>query len=236
MVSNSWADFVAALHGALLILAALVRRQEDGRGIWIDMSQYEANVLPLGHLLLAAQESARAVGRWGNRSPGRVPQGCYRCQGADAWCVISVGDEAQWRALVEVIDDEALRSPNYHSTNVRWRDHDLIDRAIEAWTGAQPALQVEEVLRRADVPAAAVRTNLQVLSEIDRLAPSFRRMPHPLIGEVPIFPNAIHLDGAAPTVTRAGPLLGEDTAAVLHALLGMSAQDVERLRADGALA
>jgi crotonobetainyl-CoA:carnitine CoA-transferase CaiB-like acyl-CoA transferase len=51
-ISNSWADFVAGLHGAVVIAAALERRDRDGHGCWIDLSQYEANVLPAGHLVV----------------------------------------------------------------------------------------------------------------------------------------------------------------------------------------
>ncbi len=234
-VSNSWADFVAGLHGALIVLAALARREECGRGCWIDLSQYEANVLPLGHLVLASQRAGRPVGRMGNRSAARVPQGCYRCQGDDAWCVLSVGSDLEWRALVSVLGDEDLADPRYDAPEGRRACADEIDRKIEAWTQNRPARGVECTLQHAGIPAAAVRTNVEVMADLPQLVPSYRSMQHPVIGAVPVFPNPIHFDDEPVRADRAGPLLGEHTGEVLRQVLGMSAAECERLRIEGVL-
>jgi crotonobetainyl-CoA:carnitine CoA-transferase CaiB-like acyl-CoA transferase len=234
-VSNSWADFVAGLHGALTVMAALARREQDGRGCWIDLSQYEANMLPLGHLILASQRAGSSVGRMGNRSATRFPQGCYRCEGADAWCALSVGSDQEWRALVSVLADEDLADPRYDTPEDRCARADEIDRRIEAWTRDRPAKEVERRLQHAGIAAAAVRSNVEVMAELSRFVPSFRSMQHPVVGTVPVLPNPIHFEGEPAQTDRAGPLLGQHTGEVLHQVLGMSAVECERLRVDGVL-
>ncbi len=235
MVSNSWADFVAGLHGALVILAALARRGPEENGTWIDLSQYEANILPLGHLLLASRRTGGPVGRWGNQSPTRVPQGCYRCRGDDEWCVISVGDIAEWDALVQVLNDASLRDPSYRSAETRQLSMNEIDLRIAAWTIVRSCQEVEEALQRAGVPAAAVRSSTAVLDDLRHLAPSFRTVNHPVIGEMPLLPNPIHLAVSALFPNRPAPRLGEHTSEVLGEFLGIGESQVKQLQETGVL-
>ncbi len=234
-VSNSWADFVAGLHGALVIAAALAWREGHGHGCWIDLSQYEANVLPLGHLALASGRAGRPVRRVGNRSATRAPQGCYRCSGQDAWCVVSVGKDAEWKALVRLVGDDRLADPRFESLQGRLAHAEDIDQRIGAWTRGRPARQVEKILQKAGIPSAAVRTNTEVLADLPRFAPSCRFVHHPVIGEMPMFPNPIHGDDGAARLDHAGPLLGEHTVEVLHELLGMNDAALKQLRAEGVL-
>ncbi len=236
MVSNSWADFVAGLHGALVILAALARRGPEENGAWIDMSQYEANILPIGHLLLGSRRTGGPVGRWGNQSSTRAPQGCYRCRGDDEWCVISIGVNAEWEALVQVLDDASLRDPSYRSVETRQVFANEIDQRITAWTVMRSGQEVEEALQRAGIPASAVRNSVAVLEDLRRLAPSFRTVNHPVIGEMPLLPNPIHPSRSTSLPNRPAPTLGEHTLEVLGEFLGMSEGQVKQLQETGVLA
>ncbi len=233
-VSNSWADFVAGLHATVVIVAALERRDHDGQGCWVDLSQYEANALPLGPLMVEAQQSGGPA-RGGNRSAHRVPQGCYRCLGDDAWCVISVGSDPEWDALVRVIADGALFDARYRSRAGRLAAADEIDRRLAAWTGDREADEIERVLQAAGVPAAAVRSNVAVLAGLAALAPEMRTIEHPVIGDMPMFPNPIHIDGVPVRVDHGGPLLGQHTDDVLREVIGMSDAEIAGLKAAGAL-
>jgi crotonobetainyl-CoA:carnitine CoA-transferase CaiB-like acyl-CoA transferase len=235
-VSNSWADFMAGLHAAVIVMSALAWRDQDGHGGWIDLSQYEANALPLGHLVARADHGDLDGHRMGNRSERRVPQDCYRCAGADAWCVISVETEAQWAALTRVIGDRALLDARFDTLEGRRAAADAIDRRIEAWTRERAAGDVERALQAAGVPAAAVRTNVEVLAELAARAPSFRMVDHPAVGAVPMLPNPIRIDGSPGRLNRPGPRIGEHTREVLGDVLGMVEVEIERLRAAGALA
>jgi crotonobetainyl-CoA:carnitine CoA-transferase CaiB-like acyl-CoA transferase len=233
-VSNSLADFVAGLHGALMIAAALTIREERA-GCWIDLSQYEANVLPAGQLTMAAARGDNGRERLGNRSRAHAPQGCYRCAGEDAWCVISVGGNAEWERLTALIGDPVLTGARYSEPSARMDDADLIDQRIEAWTQQHAAESAERALLDAGVSAAAVRTSATIVEELGRLVPSHRRMRHPVVGDMPVIPNPIHFDDESGTDVQPGPCLGEHTDEVLERVLGMDAGARQRLRADGVL-
>ncbi|EJO55713.1 hypothetical protein BURMUCF1_2925, partial [Burkholderia multivorans ATCC BAA-247] len=56
--------------------------------------------------------------------------------------------------------------------------------------------------------------------------------PHPVAGGVHVLAPPYRFDGARLPVRGAPPVLGADTDAVLGSWLGLSADDVARLRAD----
>ncbi len=231
-VSNSWADFMAGLHAALVLVAALERRDRTGQGCWIDLSQYEANALPLGHLMLRGRTNGA---RTGNRAMDRAPQGCYRCKGEDAWCVISIADDDEWAALVRVVGDEALRSPRYSTLEGRRDAQDELDSRLEAWTRQRAPRDVETELQAVGVSAASVRTNVEAMADLPAFVPSAGTVRHPVVGEMPLLPNAIHLNASPAWPDRTGPRLGEHTSEVLSEVLALGDADIAELRADGAL-
>jgi crotonobetainyl-CoA:carnitine CoA-transferase CaiB-like acyl-CoA transferase len=94
---------------------------------------------------------------------------------------------------------------------------------------------VETVLRQAGVAAVAVRSNVDALGDLPRLVPSYRTMRHPIVGEMPVPPNPVHVDGGPDRAHRAGPRLGEHTAEVLREVLGLDRAEVDRLAGDGVL-
>lgn len=232
-VSNSWADFIAGAHAAVVIVAALQRRDAGEDGCWIDLSQYEANALPLGRTVMDARRGRET--RWGNRSAERVPQGCYRCQGDDAWCVISVGSDEEWAALARLIAAPGVVAARYPTVDARRQASDEIDRWLERWTRTRTAEDVERLCRGARVPALAVRTNIDALRELPLLAPSLWTTEHPVLGRLPMVPNPIHIDGLSPRKAHAGPLLGADTEDVLREVAGFTGTEIASLRADGVL-
>jgi crotonobetainyl-CoA:carnitine CoA-transferase CaiB-like acyl-CoA transferase len=133
------------------------------------------------------------------------------------------------------VGDASLSSPEYRTIDGRRTHADRIDAAIEHWTRTRAAAEVETVLQQAGVSAAAVRSNVDVLAELPRFAPSHRTMTHAVVGEIPVPPNPLHVDGETARVHRAGPRLGEHTVGVLCEVLGMSREAVGQLAADGVL-
>ena len=94
----AYADCIAGLHGALAVLAALAHRDETGKGLHIDLSEYEVVASLIGPELMQAMEGLSVLPD-GNRSFGEdgAPYGCYPCLGNDCWCVIAAFDDTHWR-------------------------------------------------------------------------------------------------------------------------------------------
>ena len=108
-----WTDAVTPRFIVACILAALRRRDADGRGCYIDVAQAEAGL----QFLLPAFYNYAANGRvpermGGDPDPLRAPSGLFPCAGADRWIAIDASADGPWRALralaAPALDDPAF--------------------------------------------------------------------------------------------------------------------------------
>jgi len=149
----AWPDPTAGLHAAAATLVALLDRQCCGlTGQTVEVAQAETAINMIGQHLVAAQinETPR---RWGNRRPGRAPQGVYRCSGHDRWIAIAVIDDASWKSLCEITGWTDL---SQLSVKERWQRHDEIDERLSSFTAEHEDRSLMKALQAAGVPAGAV--------------------------------------------------------------------------------
>jgi formyl-CoA transferase len=95
---------------------------------------------------------------------------------------------------------------------------------------------VERVFQVAGVPAAAVRSNVGALTDLATYAPSTRVLTHPVIGEMPMLSNPIHIHDVPGRLDHTGPLLGQHTDEVLREVAGLGDEEIGALKTSGALA
>jgi crotonobetainyl-CoA:carnitine CoA-transferase CaiB-like acyl-CoA transferase len=81
----AFGDHVAATHGALAVLIALIHRNRTGEGQYIDISEWEAVTSLLGEPLMDYAMNGRVRGPMGNRCAGMAPHGFYPCKGDQGW-------------------------------------------------------------------------------------------------------------------------------------------------------
>jgi crotonobetainyl-CoA:carnitine CoA-transferase CaiB-like acyl-CoA transferase len=246
--SFSYLDHVGGYLGAVAVLAGLAHRRRTGEGQHLDVSQLEPATALSGAILLDAAVNGRPARRpgfpTGNRRhhPPRAPGGAYRCAGTDAWVVISVGTEAQWRALVAEMGHPAWAGdPDFATMAGRLARADELDARLEAWTASQERYAVMARCQAAGVPAGVVQ------DAADRLErdPQLRARGHftplgndevaplPLEGlPVRLATTPAHTGGR---IRRGPPCLGQDTDDVLIGLLGKDPAEVARLRDEGVL-
>lgn len=105
----------------------------------------------------------------------------------------------------------------------------LIDSSLAAWLRPQSAKTPAEILRRADIPAAALAGSLDLVAS-DHLRRRGFWDPHGT-GVIPGLPWRASFG----RVTAPAPALGADTDAVVRDVLGYSAEDIAALREAGAL-
>jgi formyl-CoA transferase len=221
----SLGDTLAGLHGAIGILLALQARQRSvcaeapkGRGQVVDVALYEAvfncmeSLLPEFSAFGAVRQPA------GSALPGIAPSNAYPC--ADGMVVIGGnGDSIFKRLMIAIARDDLATDAELASNPGRVKRVAEIDTAIGAWTAARPVAQVLDVLNAASVPVGRIYSAQDIAADPHYRA---RDMILPvtthdgLTVEVPgIIPKLSATPGA---ITRRGPLLGEDTEAVLGAL------------------
>ncbi len=224
---TSYPDYLAGLHAALAVLAALHYRDRTGEGQFIDLAQSEVTASALGPAVMEALANGREARPRGNRSPSAAPQGCYPCAGDDAWLAITVETDAQWQALVRALGQPTWAAdPALATFAGRRAAHDDLDRHLAAWTRERPARAAMEALQAAGVPAGVVATGHDVLTDPQLRAREFVvTYDHPSLGHVELPGAPVRFSAATARTEQYGPLLGADNAYVLGELLGLSAAE-----------
>ena len=176
--------------------------------------------------------------RMANRHPRAAPHGNYRCRAEDRWCAIAVFEEREWRGFCQVLGDPAwAKDPKFATLAGRKENEDELDRLVEEWTINYDAWDVTYQMQRAGVPAGVVEKGSD--SEEGRDVHLTRRefmeqTSHPEFGNHPSFPVPIRF---SETRCRFGhtPAVGEHNQYVYKRLLGMSDEEVERLKKEGVI-
>jgi crotonobetainyl-CoA:carnitine CoA-transferase CaiB-like acyl-CoA transferase len=238
----SYLDWFGAYSMALSILAALYHRDRTGEGQWIDASQTEAGIMLTQVPVLDWSANDRAWERSGNRAAYQqiAPQGIYRCAGEDRWIAITCATEAHWKALAAMAG-ESLAGPRFATLAGRLAHHDALDAALTSWTSGFEPYQLMHRLQAAGVPAGVCQTagdrcdNDPQLRHLGWLT----ELTGTRIGRWPLAEVPVRMSRTPPYLggrpDRAAPLYGEDNAAILTGLLGLSEQEIAELTDQGVL-
>jgi crotonobetainyl-CoA:carnitine CoA-transferase CaiB-like acyl-CoA transferase len=237
----SYMDHTGAYYMAIAILLALVHRQRSGEGQWVDLSCTDAGLTLHGPALLDWTVNGRPLRRPGsphsNRSahPAMAPHGIYPAAGEDEWVAIACRSDAEWAALAGVLGEPWASEPRFAALAGRLAAQDELDAKLGAWTRGHPKAAVASALQRAGVPAAPVAKPAERV-DADPATQGFGLWPtvrHSKMGAVRVDGLPVHLSKTDWSIERGAPCLGEHTEAVLGRLLGLSPDDVAKLRAEG---
>jgi crotonobetainyl-CoA:carnitine CoA-transferase CaiB-like acyl-CoA transferase len=197
-------DATAASHGLLVLLAAVRRQREQGKGAWIDLSQIEATIALLAEPLLEAQLCGEAQVP-GNGHPVFTPHGVFQARGTDQWIAVAVQSEHQRESLARLLQTgSAARVGADLSEGLReWARHH------DKHAGAQ-------ILRDHGIPAAPVNS-YEELNTSDWFVNGgyAARPPHPYLDGQLVAGAPWWFDGVANAPTAGAPLLGEATSEIL---------------------
>lgn len=230
----SLSDYVAGMFGAIGVLTALYYR--DGRrrerGQYIDVGLYEAVFRLLEHLPGEYAKLGVVRERRGNRLGLAVPVGVYRT-GDDKWVAMTCSTDRVFARLVAAMGQPELAQDQRFDTNPhRVANQDECEGMVAAWIGERSAREVCRILDEAGVPVGPVNSIADIMED-----PQFKArenvvtVKHPLIGDVPV-PNVVPKFSLTPGQVRsASPLLGQHNEEVYSGLLGLSADELESLKA-----
>jgi benzylsuccinate CoA-transferase BbsF subunit len=238
LLGVSYADPSAGVLAAAAIVAALINRDRTRRGKYIDQSLLEPAIALVAEGLLEFSMTGREPRRIGNRDPLMAPHNCYKCRGdVNQWVTIAVATEEEWRSLCQAMGNEQLAEDSrFGSAAMRKRNEDTLDGIITAWSSVHDRWDITRRLQEAGVCAFPSMSNKDLAHD-----PHLRQRGFLVEKEHPEVGKRIHLgvpwtvNGKPVEVTKAAPLLGADTDAVLTELLGLGLDQIQRLRALRAL-
>ena len=225
-IGFAWLDPMCGLMLAFIAAAALWHRQRTGGALRVDFSMIEAMLWTMADPLLAAQIGDPPQPR-GNHSDRYAPHGVYRCAGEDDWISIAAATDEAWHRLCAVVPPLLPLVGLGFSGRIEQRA--AIDDALAAWLRSQAAEAVAVELQRADVPAAALATSLDLVNDDHFRERGFWEPD--AAGVLPGLPWRASLG----RTSGPAPELGADTEMVMRSALDMSSDQISALRGSGAL-
>jgi formyl-CoA transferase len=233
-------DTGTGVHTAAAIMAAYIQRQRTGQGQLVEVAMQETVANLLRGRFVDHYREGKPSPRRGNGLVGGVPGGAYPCApgGPNDYAFIYVQpiSPGMWRDFATAIGREDwLVDPRLKDAQSRWERRDELNGVIRAWTSARTKHEVMSALGKAGVPCGAILDTGEVLDDPHLNARGqIHTIEHKTRGRVRLPGCPVHLS-ASPAPTSPPPLAGEHTAEVLGELFGLSKEDVEKLRAQGAL-
>lgn len=232
----AYLDPIGALNGAAAALTALMIRERQGVGGYVEVCQREAAMNWIADEFYRVQAGHRpsvgnGPGNTGNRVPLRAPHDTYRTSGDDQWIAIGVDTDAQFEQLRSMIGDPRLSGSELDAAPGRKAHEDLLDDVIGEWAAGQDKHALAARLRDHGVPAAPVMDSADLFrSPYLHRRGLVREMDHPACGRHLYQTLALHIREYDIRPRRPAPLLGQHTGAVLSAL-GVPPEAVEGMRA-----
>ena len=227
-------DIATGMFAVQGILAALFAREKLGRGQLVDIAMLDSVTALLTYQASIAFATGDTPGRMGNRHPSIAPYDTFAA--ADGDFVLSVGNDDQFHRLARVLGcPERAADPRFATNADRVGHCDALRRELSPLFAAWTRLDLLKALTAAGVPSGAVRSVTEALADPQVAA---REMIVPLehltAGPIRVLGTPLKLSATPAAVRTPPPTLGQHTAAILAQDLGLSDQDIDSLRTDGA--
>ena len=232
-----YTDYIAPFWGVAAILAALDNRRRTGKGLFIDLSQYEASLHFIGPLIMDYFANKRVNTRCGNESPHAAPHGAFRCKGEDKWCTIAVCTDQEWTAFCNALgESEWTREPRFATLCSRKENEQELNRLVNEWTENYTPHEVMETLQSVGVAASVVEDGIDLWEHDSQLKGRdfFRTIDHPEMGPFSYF-RLPPVFSKVPLETGPAPCLGQDNEYVCTQILGLSDEELADLMSNGIL-
>lgn len=232
-------DTIGGLTAAYAIMAALLQRQKNGQGTFIDVSMLEATLSTMGWIVSNYLIADQRPEPMGNENFTASPSGTFATR--DRPLNIAANQQAQFRALCEVIGrEDLLEDPRFSQRDTRKKNRAELRREIESVLRTRPAAEWEERLTAVGVPAGPVMTIDEVLTHPHiaerELIQHFEQVPGTDLDAsgMKAVTTGFTLSGARPRTYSPPPTIGADTAEILMEL-GLDGNEIQQLKEEAVI-
>jgi crotonobetainyl-CoA:carnitine CoA-transferase CaiB-like acyl-CoA transferase len=236
-------DYLTGVFNAFAILSAVYERDRRGRetgaaprGQWVDLSLYESILRIMEHTLASYDRLGIVREREGNRLRNSAPLDNWETSDGKYVCIIAAGDGLFPRLARAIGREDLLADPRFETMARRAEHGDEINGIVAAWVQARTAREVQDVLERHQVPFGVAYSVADIFADPHVAARGdIETVDDPVLGPVRmqgVYPRFSRTPGA---IQRGAPRLGEHNEEVYCGLLGLGAEELERLRQDGVI-
>jgi crotonobetainyl-CoA:carnitine CoA-transferase CaiB-like acyl-CoA transferase len=230
-------DTLAALHTALGIAMACVRKLKDPqhRGQVVDVAIYEA-VFNLLESVVPEYDRSGAIRECsGSTLTGIVPTNTYLCNDGKYVIIGANGDSIFKRLTIAMGRPEMGENPHFADNAGRVKHEPEIDAAIAAWMTTMSSEEALQVLAEAEVPSGPIYSVADMFADEHFHARGLFETVESNGSPLKIPAICPKLSDTPGMTCWPGPALGAHNDEILGGMLGMSAEEMQRLKQAGAI-
>ena len=229
---------LASAYAATGVLLALRQRDSTGRGQMVEVSCQEV-LAAQQHILVNYSANQNVLRRAGSRTPvgGGMPYGIYPT--SDGYCHLVVIATPHWRSFVDWMGSpDALTDDLWDNRHIRIANPDLIEHLTAEFTRKFTKAEFFSEGQTRRVTTAPVNRPEEFVDDphVDSVG-LFVEVEHPVLGRHKLVRPPFQLSASPAVISRAAPLLGENTAEVIaglgsgmHGVGGTSSKDGDCMR------
>lgn len=235
-VGISLGDSLAATFAFIGTLLALRVRDRTGKGQVVDSAIYEA----VFALMEAAVPEWELAGyqrrRTGSVLPGAVPSNAYRTADGEEVLIAANRDTVFRRLCAAMGRSELADDPRYRTNSARSEHQEELDAIVGAWVATKATVELLDLMEEAGVPAGRIYQSKDMVADPHFAArEAIVRLAHPVLGEFPMQAVFPRLSGTPGAVRSVAPALGAHNSEIWGERLGLSDEELARLRDAGVI-
>ena len=233
-VGSSIGDILAGHQAVIGILAALVYRNQSGRGQYLDISMVDGLFSVLENAVTRVMNTDEVPEPLGSMHPAITPFQGFQA-GDGAWIIAAVGNDNLWATFCTVLDrKDLIDDPRFKNNSLRTENRKELIPILAAEMEKKSAKEWSLIFEKEGIPYSPINTvkdicedphisHREMLVEIDQ----------PVVGKMKICGSPFRLSETPGRVAAPAPMLGEHSEQVLREMLGYSQEKIDRLQSDG---
>ena len=219
------ADLMTGMYASNAIMAALYRREQTGKGQFIDVSLLDTQVAWLSNAAQYYLTSGKTTPRMGNAHPTIVPYEAFKAK--DGYIILAVGNDKQFKLFCDFASRAEWAEDARFSTNQqRVQNRETLVPMVRDLIATESCAYWMDGLTKCGVPCGPVNNLQQVFEDPQVHARNMVvEMQHDYSdGPIKLLGCPIMMSDTPPQYQHAPPYLGQHTDEVLEDWLGDDAE------------
>ncbi len=232
--STSLGDYISGLYGAIGVMMALRHRDHTGKGQVIDLGLYESVFRMLDEIAPVYAKTGFVREPEGTGTINACPHGHFPTRDGKSVALACTTDKMFLRLCRAMGEEGTELAEAFGEQKKRLAGRDEVNKRVGDWIGAMDRDALMAVCLEFEVPAGPINTIADIFDD-----PQFQARGDLTavtvagLGEVVVPSPLPKLSETPARITSLGPGLGEHNEDVYGGLLGLSAEQLEKLRQDG---
>lgn len=235
-VGAPYIDYATGMNAAMAVMAGLLETQRTGTAVQVDIAMLDTALMLMASLMSQHLSADWVPTQNGNEAWSASPSsGAFGT--ADGMLMLAANNDAQFHKLCRAMKrEDILEDPRWQSPDERSKNGDSLREELNQAFMTETADYWEDLLEKADVPAARVRGLDEVMAEPQvrarALTSEIHIEGHERVIHIPTMSFKANGENTPPRTPPAP--LGADTEAVLRAM-GISDEKLIVLRDSGVI-